>query len=193
VWQHARCDIKDFIIPYLYETRHVSGDISPVIRSLNCTGSLWFFIRVVGGRCQAQYNVPDNVHQLHVQQPSTYEKPEAASAVLGSWWRGGVSPETCRASYKYGIIKFWYIVASWWIFLYELYGHICKTYFIHNFSKQFTWLQKTVFVAFYLNETIFGTVSQWPYWTVNYDYVIIYLITAIGLTRGGSNTVHIYT
>jgi len=26
----------------------------------------------------------DNVHQLHVQQPSTYEKPEAASAVLGS-------------------------------------------------------------------------------------------------------------
>jgi len=29
--------------------------------------------------------VPDNVQQLHVQQPSTYEKPEAASAVLGSW------------------------------------------------------------------------------------------------------------
>jgi len=28
--------------------------------------------------------VPDNVHQLHVQQSSTYEKPEAASAVLCS-------------------------------------------------------------------------------------------------------------
>jgi len=28
--------------------------------------------------------VPDKVHQLHVQQPSTYENPEAASAVLGS-------------------------------------------------------------------------------------------------------------
>jgi len=27
--------------------------------------------------------VPD-VYQLHVQQPSTYEKPEAVSAVLGS-------------------------------------------------------------------------------------------------------------
>jgi hypothetical protein len=26
----------------------------------------------------------DNAHQLHVQQPSTYAKPEAASAVLGS-------------------------------------------------------------------------------------------------------------
>jgi hypothetical protein len=57
----------------------------------NFTGSLWFFIRrrllnvlvdVV------RYNtVPDNVHQLHIQQPFTYAKPEAASAVLGSqWW-----------------------------------------------------------------------------------------------------------
>jgi hypothetical protein len=34
---------------------------------------------------------------------------------------GGVSPETCWASDKYGIIKFWYIVASCWIFLYESY------------------------------------------------------------------------
>jgi len=58
--------------------------------------------RVVGGRCQVEYlvwegavvyqttapshAVPDNVHQLHVQQSSTYEKPEAVSAVLGSWW-----------------------------------------------------------------------------------------------------------
>ena len=38
---------------------------------------------VAGGRHQAQY-VPDNVHQLHVKQPSTYEKPETASAVLVS-------------------------------------------------------------------------------------------------------------
>jgi hypothetical protein len=30
--------------------------------------------------------VPDNVHHLHVQQPSMYVKPEDASAVLGSWW-----------------------------------------------------------------------------------------------------------
>jgi hypothetical protein len=32
---------------------------------------------------------------------------------------GGVSPKTCWASYKYGIIKFWYTVASCWLFLYE--------------------------------------------------------------------------
>jgi hypothetical protein len=30
------------------------------------------------------FTVPDNVHQLHVQQPSTYENPETASVVLGS-------------------------------------------------------------------------------------------------------------
>jgi len=28
--------------------------------------------------------LPDNVQQLHVRQPSTYAKPEAACAVLGS-------------------------------------------------------------------------------------------------------------
>jgi hypothetical protein len=51
----------------------------------NCTDSLWFFIR---GRLLdvllADVVRPDSVHQVHVQQPSTYKKPEAASAVLGS-------------------------------------------------------------------------------------------------------------
>jgi uncharacterized protein YqjF (DUF2071 family) len=74
---------------YLYEAQHVSGDTLPIIRSLKLKWqSLVFYTwtvggRVVAGRCQAQY-VPDNVQQLHVQQPSTYEKPETISAVLGS-------------------------------------------------------------------------------------------------------------
>jgi len=37
---------------------------------------------------------------------------------------GSVSPETCWASYKCGIIKFWYIVASCCVFLYEFF-RIC--------------------------------------------------------------------
>jgi hypothetical protein len=49
---------QTFIIPYLYEAQHISGI--------------------------ARYSVPDNIYQLHVQQPSTYEKSEAASAVLCS-------------------------------------------------------------------------------------------------------------
>jgi len=30
------------------------------------------------------FYVPDNIHQLHVQQPSTYEKLEDANGLLGS-------------------------------------------------------------------------------------------------------------
>jgi hypothetical protein len=75
---------QNFIIPYLYEAQHVSGNTTPIIRSLKLHWQplvfrMWKVVgRVCGGRCQAQY-VPDNV-----KQPSTYEKPEAASAVLGS-------------------------------------------------------------------------------------------------------------
>jgi hypothetical protein len=79
---------NNVIIPYLYEAQHVSGDTPPIIRSLKlhwqplvCHTSK-VVGRVVGGLCQA-HTVPDNAHELHVQQPSTYEKPEAASAVLG--------------------------------------------------------------------------------------------------------------
>jgi hypothetical protein len=41
--------------------------------------------------------VRDNVHQLHVQQLLTYEKPEAASAVLGS----------CVAKIMLNFIQIW--------------------------------------------------------------------------------------
>jgi hypothetical protein len=46
-----------FIQFYLYEAQHVSGNT---------------------------LSTPVSVQQPHVQQPSTYTKPEAASAVLGS-------------------------------------------------------------------------------------------------------------
>jgi len=78
----------------------------PIIRSLKLHWQplvfhTWKIVgRVVGGRCQAQCACQCNFRLLMM---------------------GGVSPETFWASYKYGIIKFWYIVASCWIFLYELY------------------------------------------------------------------------
>jgi hypothetical protein len=64
---------QNFIIPYVYEAEHVSGDTPPIIRSLKLNWQPLVF-----------HTVSDNVHQLHVQQLSTYEKPEAASVVLGS-------------------------------------------------------------------------------------------------------------
>jgi hypothetical protein len=75
---------QNFIIPYLYEAQYGSGDTPPIVRSLKLHWQplvfhMWKTVgRVVVGRCQA-HTVPDNV-----QLPSTYEKPEAASAVLGS-------------------------------------------------------------------------------------------------------------
>jgi hypothetical protein len=64
---------QNFIIPYLYEAQHVSGDTPSIIRSLKLHWQPLVFHtrkvdgRVVGGLCQAQY-VPYNVHELHVQQ-----------------------------------------------------------------------------------------------------------------------------
>ena len=52
--------IKIFIILYLYEAQHVSGETPPIIRSLKLHWQplvfhTWkVFGRVVGGRCQAQ-------------------------------------------------------------------------------------------------------------------------------------------
>jgi len=50
---------QNFIIPYLYEVQHVSGDTPPIIRSLklhwqSLVFHTWKVVgRVVGGRCQA--------------------------------------------------------------------------------------------------------------------------------------------
>jgi hypothetical protein len=83
---------QNFIIPYLYEVQHVSSDTPLIIRILKLHWQplvfrTWKVVgRVVGGRWEVPY-VHYNVQQLHVQQPFTYKKPEAASAVLGSLWR----------------------------------------------------------------------------------------------------------
>jgi len=67
---------QNFIVPYLYEDQHVSGDTPPIIRSLKLYWQPVVF--------HTGYSVSDNVYYLHIQHPSTYEKPEAASTVLGS-------------------------------------------------------------------------------------------------------------
>jgi len=71
---------QTFIIPYLYEAQHVSGDTAPIIRSLKLHWQpLVFYTWKVVGReaCGLCQSVSDNV-----QQPSTYKKLEAASAIL---------------------------------------------------------------------------------------------------------------
>jgi len=115
---------QNFIIPYLYEAQHVSGDTLPIIRSLKLHWQplvfhTWKVVgRVVGGLCQAHcaWQRPATTRPTTFHVWKTWDCQRSFSLLM----MGGVSPDTCWALYKYGIIKFWYIVASCWIFLYEL-------------------------------------------------------------------------
>jgi hypothetical protein len=55
------------------------------------------------------------------RQPRTYVKPEAAITVFEHLTMSGVSLETCWAIKKHWNNKFYYTVASCWLFLYDLY------------------------------------------------------------------------
>ena len=111
---------QNFIIPYLYEAQHVSGDTPPIIRSLKLHWQplvfhTWNVVgRVVGGRCQTQCAS----QRPPTTRPTTFHvwKTRDCQCSFRLLMMGGMSPEICWASYKYGIIQFWYIVASCWIF-----------------------------------------------------------------------------
>ena len=122
----TRCtSVATFYHSYFYESQHVSGDTPPIIRGLKLHWQPLVFYtwkvvgRVVGGLCQAQCDsqCPPTT------RPTTFHvwKTRGCQCSFRLLMMGGVLPETCWASYKYGIIKFWYTVASCWIFLYELY------------------------------------------------------------------------
>jgi hypothetical protein len=101
--------IKNFIIPYLYEAQHVSGDIPPVIKSLKLHWQplvlyTWKVVRrVVGGRCEAHCAW----QRLTNTRPTTFQvwKTRGYQCSFRLLMMGSVSPETCWVSYKYGIIK----------------------------------------------------------------------------------------
>ena len=108
---------QNFIIPYLYEAQHVSDDTSLIIRSLKLHWhplvlhrwkAVWTCIWwTLSGTYCAWQRLRMKIQRLPVQ--------------FRLLMMGGVSPKTCWASYKYGIIKFWYVIASCWIFLYKFY------------------------------------------------------------------------
>ena len=108
--------IRTFIIPYLYKAQHVSGDTLPIIRSqkLHWQPLVFHMWKVVGlvvvGRCQAT-------------RPTTFHVWKTRGCQCSFWllMMGGVSPETCWALYKYGIIKILIHCCILLDFLYELY------------------------------------------------------------------------
>ena len=92
----TRCNsVSNFISPYLYEAQHVSGDTPPIIRSLKLHWQpLVFHMWKVVGRVLAT-------------RPTTFHvwKTRGCQCSFRLLMMGGVSPETCWASYKYEIIK----------------------------------------------------------------------------------------
>jgi len=92
---------QNFIIPYLYEAQHVSGDTPSIIRilKLHWQPLVFYTWKVVWTRIWWTLSATVGL------TPSTYEIPEAASVVLGSWWWAVWYPK--HVPYKYGIIKFW--------------------------------------------------------------------------------------
>jgi len=102
----TRCNnVQKFtIIPYFYEAQHVSSDTPPIIKSLKLHWQplvlhTWKVVgRVVGGHCQAQNTVPDNIHQLHAQTTFHVCKTRGCQCSFRLLMMGGVSPETCWAS-----------------------------------------------------------------------------------------------
>jgi hypothetical protein len=100
-------------------------DTLPIIRSLKLHWQplvfhTWKVIGyVVGRRCQAHcaWQRPPTT------RPTTFHvwKTRGYQCSFRPLMMVDVAPETCWASYKYEIMKFWYIVATCWIFLYGLY------------------------------------------------------------------------
>jgi len=115
---------QNFIITYLYEAQRVSGDTTPVIRSPKLHWQpLVLHTRKVVGRVvggHIRHTVPDmstnymsnNLPRMKNQRlPVQFWAPDDGRCVARN---------TLSFFYKYVIIKFWYIVASCWISLYEL-------------------------------------------------------------------------
>jgi len=82
------------------------------------------------------------------QQPQTYVKPEGAITVFELLMMSCVSLETCWAIKKHWINKFYYTVASCWLFLYDLYYDVQiheHHVWYYRFARQLTdFLQTTV-------------------------------------------------
>jgi len=114
---------QNFIIPYLFETQHVSGDTPPIIRSLNLHWQplvfhTWKVVRRVDVvLCQSQARCACDWQSLPSTRLTTFHvwKTRGCQCSFRLLIMGGVSPETCWASYKYEYISIC------WILLYELY------------------------------------------------------------------------
>ena len=105
------------IIPYLYEAQHVSGDPPPHHQEPKTALAASGFSYVEGCRTCSSWTLSGRVTDRAWQHPPTTRpttfhvcKTRGCQCSFRLPMMGGVLPETCWASYKYGIIKLWYIL-----------------------------------------------------------------------------------
>jgi hypothetical protein len=105
----------EFIIPvFLIIAQHVPGDTPLIVRSSETVIATSGFTYVCG------YWQLSWLSHGSCRQPWTYVKPEATITVFELLAMSGVSLETCWAIKKHWNNKFYYTVASCWLFLYDL-------------------------------------------------------------------------
>jgi len=79
---------QSFIIPYLNEAEHVSGNTPPIIRSLKLHKQPLVLHNIMEGcRTCSCWTLSGSARYLTASDnlPQYYAKPEVACAVLGSW------------------------------------------------------------------------------------------------------------
>jgi len=102
-------------------SQHVSGNTPPIVRSTKTAIAASGFTYIVG--CSPLRWLTHHSGR----QPKMNVKPEAAITVFELLTMGVVSPETCWAIKKHWNNTFYYTVASFWFFLWDLiYWSVCS-------------------------------------------------------------------
>jgi len=125
---------QNFIIAYLHEAQHVSGDTPPIIRSLKLHWQplvfhTWKAVgRVAVGRCQA----PGAWQRLPTTRPTTSHiwKTRGCQCSFRLLMMGGVSPETCWASFNLLAPEFYILILA---------HPVCKMWIIQEPKKTALW------------------------------------------------------
>jgi hypothetical protein len=149
----TRCkSLSKFIIPYLYEAQHVSGDTPPIIRSLKLHQQplvlyTWKVVgRVVAGRCQRPAITRPVAASKQLQD--LYDTQLMLYVQFDSWWWTERPSETCTMLFQ-NKINLRYCASGWFYYRNILRYTVLHTSNLHWLncileSTGVVWVKKTL-------------------------------------------------